>query len=46
VRAAEASILLARGGRDIRRQKAFDSGNYEATKNTFEGLNQTGCPLN
>jgi len=27
-------------------QKAFDSGNYEATKNTFEGLNQTGCPLN
>jgi hypothetical protein len=27
-------------------QKAFDSGNYEATKDTFEGLNQTGCPLN
>ena len=27
-------------------QKAFDSGAYEATKDTFEGLNQTGCPLN
>ena len=27
-------------------QTAFDSGNYEATKDTFEGLNQTGCPLN
>ena len=26
-------------------QKAFDSGTYEPTKNTFEGLNQTGCPL-
>ena len=27
-------------------QKAFDSGIYEPTKDTFEGLNQTGCPLN
>jgi hypothetical protein len=27
-------------------QNAFDSGKYEATKDTFEGLNQTGCPLN
>jgi len=26
-------------------QKAFDSGDYESTKDTFEGLNQTGCPL-
>ena len=27
-------------------QQAFDSGKYEATKDTFAGLNETGCPLN
>lgn len=26
-------------------QKAFDSGEYEATKDLFAGLNETGCPL-
>jgi hypothetical protein len=27
-------------------QQAFDSGDYEGTKDTFAGLNETGCPLN
>jgi hypothetical protein len=27
-------------------QNAFDSGDYETTKNLFAGLNETGCPLN
>ena len=27
-------------------QAAFDSGDFETTKNLFEGLNELGCPLN
>jgi hypothetical protein len=27
-------------------QAAFDSGNYEPTKNAFEAANEQGCPLN
>lgn len=27
-------------------QAAYDSGNYETTKNTFDQLNNQGCPLN
>jgi alcohol dehydrogenase class IV len=26
-------------------QKAFDSGNYEATKNMFAAANSAGCPM-
>jgi hypothetical protein len=26
-------------------QAAINSGNYEATKNIFAGLNEEGCPI-